>query len=168
MNPRSKEFYNFEQDLEEFLQNIGKLVILGIGNPLRGDDFLGSLLSRKLKDVLDSKKIVIIDGQTVPENFTGQIRKENPSHIIIIDAADMKTPPGYIKLISKDEISKYDISTHAMPLSFLIKYLEHTTDARIILIGIQPREMDLKEKISPEVYQSISYLIGLFTNNLNL
>ena len=161
MKLESKEFYKFKQDLEEFIKNWDKLVILGIGNPLRGDDFSGSLVARRLNQTLDEEKIIVIDGETVPENFTGQIKKENPSHIILFDAADMKKPPGHIKLIKKDEIAQYNISTHAMPLSFLINYLEHTTDTRIILIGIQPKGMEFEEKVSHEVYQSISLLIAL-------
>jgi hydrogenase 3 maturation protease len=162
MKQESKESYKFKQDLEEFLKKRDKLVILGIGNQLRGDDFSGSLVARKLNQILENEQITIIDGETVPENFTGQIKKENPSHIILIDAADMGKTPGYVKLIKKDEIAQYNISTHAMPLSFLIKYLKHTTDARIILIGIQPKEMRLEEKVSHQVYQSISFLIELF------
>jgi len=156
-----KEFYKFKQDLKEFLKGKDKLVILGIGNPLRGDDFSGSLVARQLNRALEDEKIKIIDGETVPENFTGMIKKENPSHIILIDAADMGKMPGYIKLIKINEIAQYNISTHAMPLSFLIKYLEQTTSAQIILIGIQPREMELVENVSAEVFQSISFLVKL-------
>ncbi len=73
----------------------------------------------------------------------------------------MGKPPGYIKIIKKDEISQYNISTHAMPLSFLIKYLEHSIKSNIILIGIQPMEMELVDTVSPEVNASIEFLIGV-------
>lgn len=159
--PAKVQLDTFKQELEEFLKTWDKLVILGIGNPLRGDDFAGSLIARKLNQDFKNEKIMVADGGTVPENYTGMIRKENPSHIILIDAADMGKPPGYIKLIKKEEISQYNISTHAMPLSFLIKYLESTCPARITLIGIQPREMDLVEKVSGEVNQSITFLVKL-------
>lgn len=151
----------FHRELAEFLQGRGKLVILGVGNQLRGDDFLGPFVVRKLSQTLESRDVVVIDGGTVPENFTGVIKKENPTHIILIDAADMGKSPGYLKVIRKDEISRYNISTHAMPLSFLIKYLEHYIDADIILIGVQPKDMELADTISPEIQHSISYLLEL-------
>lgn len=147
--------------MKEFLKNRDKLVILGIGNQLRGDDFSGSLIARKLNHTLENKSVTVLDGGTVPENFTGVIKKETPSHIILIDAADMEKPPGHVKIIKKDEISQYNISTHAMPLSFLIKYLEHFTEARIILIGIQPNEMELVDTVSPEVQASVTLLIEM-------
>lgn len=162
MNQKKKDLNKFTQELKEFLKKREKLVILGIGNSLRGDDYSGSFIASKLSQNLNDDNITVIDGGTVPENYTGLVRKENPSHIILLDAADMKKTPGFIKLIKKEEISRYNISTHAMSLSFLIKYLEHTTNARIMLIGIQPREMELTEKISPPVKESIDFLIELF------
>lgn len=119
-------------------------------------------MARKLNRKLENRNVVIIDGGTVPENFTGLIKRENPTHIILIDAADMKKPAGHIKIIRRDEISQYNISTHAMPLSFLIKYLEHFTDVRIILIGIQPKEMELVETVSPEIDNSITFVVDTF------
>ena len=149
--------------MKEFLKNNTKLVILGIGNQLRGDDFSGSLVARKLTKLLYKRDdVVVFDGGTVPENFTGTIKKENPSHIILIDAADMGRSPGYLKFIKKNEIAQYHLSTHAMPLSFLIKYLEHSTTAQIILIGIQPKEMELVDEVSADVKKGIESLVKLF------
>ena len=149
--------------MKEFLKNSRKLVVLGIGNDMRGDDALGSLLARKLSNLLkNNQDVTVYDAGTVPENFTGAIKKDNPSHIILIDAVDMKETPGHIRLISKDEISNYSISTHALPLSFLIKYLESTSTAQTLLLGIQPENMDLNDEISIEVEKSTIYLLKLF------
>jgi hydrogenase 3 maturation protease len=148
--------------LKEFLKNRQKLVVLGIGNDMRGDDALGSLLARKLSNLLkDNQDVTVYDAGTVPENFTGAIKKDNPSHIILIDAVDMKETPGFIRLITKDEIANYSISTHALPLSFLIRYLESTGTAHTLLLGIQPKNMDLSDEISIEVEKSITYLLKL-------
>ena len=137
-------------------------MILGIGNPLRGDDFLGSLIARELEELFpENNDIKVLDGGTVPENFTRLVKKENPSQIILIDAARMGKPAGYIKIIKKEEISQYNLSTHAMPLSFLIRYLEHSTEADILLIGIQPQETEMVEAVTDDVKRSIEYLIKL-------
>ncbi len=109
---------------------------------------------------------MVFDGETVPENYTGAIKKENPTEIILIDAADMGKDAGYIKIIDRTEIASYHLSTHAMPLSFLVKYLEHTTKAKIILIGIQPKELELVGTISIEVKKSMEYLSDIFLKNL--
>lgn len=161
MKESNEELKEFHKELKEFLKNREKLVIMGIGNQLRGDDFAGSFIARKLSETLKKKDLTVLDGGTVPENFTGLIKRENPTHIVLIDAADMGKPPGYIKIIKKDEISQYNISTHAMPLSFLIKYLEHSIKSNIILLGIQPRDMELVDNFSPEVHASVTFLMDV-------
>ncbi|MDD1775470.1 MAG: hydrogenase maturation peptidase HycI [Methanobacterium sp.] len=161
MIPLKPELKEFQEALYKFIENHEKIVFLGIGNQLRGDDYSGALTALKLSHKCPSDDVTIIDGGSVPENYTGLIRKEDPSHIILIDAADMGKPPGYLKLIKKEEISQYNISTHAMPLSFLIKYLEQTTRARIILIGIQPLEMELANALSEDVKKSVDFLVDI-------
>ena len=132
---------------------------------MRGDDGLGSVLAQELSN-LEDNNIAIFDGKTVPENFTGAIKRENPSHIIILDAVEMDEPPGHVKLVFKEEIANYSISTHAMPLSFLINYLETTTSAKIMLMGIQPKNMDLIDIISPEIQESLNKVLELFKYTL--
>ena len=138
-------------------------MILGIGNEIKGDDALGSVIAQKSSSLFNkNKNIVVFDGGTVPENYTGLIRKENPTHIILVDAVDMKKEPGYIRVVKKEEIANYNISTHAMPISFLIKYMETTVSAQIILVGIQPKSMGLTEQISKEVEKSIEEVVVTF------
>jgi len=140
-------------------------VILGIGNEIRGDDGLGSILAQKLS-IIENKNITVFDGKSVPENFTGAIKREIPSHILLLDAVEMNEEPGHIRLVMKEEIAKYSVSTHAMPLSFLIKYLESTTSAEIMLLGIQPENMDLICELSPKIQESLNYVLKLFNHVL--
>ena len=80
----------------------------------------------------------------------------------------MENKPGHIRIVKKDEIANYSISTHAMPISFLIKYLESIVDTKIILIGIQPKNMDMAQNnlkqniISKEVEKSIEEIVETF------
>ncbi len=153
----------------ENLDTPTKIVFLTIGNDMRGDDATGPVMADKLSKLFQERDdLLVINGGTVPENYTGIIRRENPSHLIFIDAVEMEKEPGYIRLVKKEEIANYSISTHAMPISFLIKYLESIVDARIILIGIQPKNMDMAQNnlkqniISKEVEKSIEELVETF------
>jgi len=111
---------------------------------------------------------LVINAETVPENYTGLIRKEKPSHIIFVDAVEMMKNPGHIRLVQSNEIANYSISTHAMPLSFMIKYLESFTDAKKLLIGIQPKNIDMYHPVSPEVKASIIKLTQIIQNSLEV
>lgn len=154
--------------MKKFLKNHGKIAILGIGNEIKGDDSLGPAIAKKLSKLFtNNEDITIFDGGTVPENYTGSIRKENPTHIILVDAVEMKEEPGHIRVVQKDEIANYNISTHAMPVSFLIKYMETTIDAEIILIGIQPKQMELDQNISKEIEESIDKVVNALFELIN-
>ncbi|HHX99991.1 MAG TPA: hydrogenase maturation peptidase HycI [Methanothermobacter sp.] len=153
--------------MKEFLKEHQKVVILGIGNDMKGDDAVGTVLAQKLSKMFpENDNITIFDGKTVPENFTGAIRRKHPSHIILVDAVEMNRKPGQIELISREQIANYNISTHAMPLSFLIKYLKSTCPAELIIVGIQPKNISLVNEMSVEVENSVEILLKLFTNLL--
>jgi hydrogenase 3 maturation protease len=150
-----------EQELLKFTAEAGKIIFLCIGNEMRGDDSAGPLIAQKLEETLGKKpNILIINAGTVPENYTGVIRQENPSLIILVDAVEMNSDPGTLRLVKSDEIANYSISTHAMPLSFMIKYLKSFSKAEIILIGIQPKNLEMSNHISPELQIGIDKLVN--------
>ncbi len=138
-------------------------MILGIGNDMRGDDGVGSVLAQELMKLFHEREnIIVFDAKTVPENFTGAIRAKHPSHVILVDAVKMNKKPGDTQLITKEQIDNFNVSTHAMPLSFLIKYLESTCGAKLIILGIQPKNMNLVGEISMEIQESIDEILKLF------
>jgi hydrogenase 3 maturation protease len=158
-----------KQELKKFAEKYSKIIFLCIGNDMRGDDGLGPLMARNLTKLFKNQsELLVINAETVPENYSGLIRKENPSHIIFIDAVEMKMSPGSIKLVKCEEIAEYNISTHAMPLSFIIKYLESFTDAKILLIGIQPKNMEMSNPISKEVKSGVEELTRIINNSFNV
>jgi len=114
-------------------------VLLGVGNQGRGDDYIGSYIVSKLKT--QNK----IDCGSVPENFTGKIRKINPEKILIIDAVDFGGEPGQTMLAEAEKAEGMTLSTHSLPLSLLCKMLP---DSKIYILGIQPENFQaMTEKI---------------------
>lgn len=134
---------SFEAQLKDFLNDFKKLIILGVGNELKSDDGIGPFIIKNLMaENIESDRLLLINAETVPENFTGKIRKENPSHVIIVDACLMGCRPGDIQIVDKDDFASIGISTHSMSLSYFVKYLEKDTDFNIIFVGIEPETMD--------------------------
>ncbi|MEA4957426.1 hypothetical protein SDC9_08535 [bioreactor metagenome] len=167
-----------KKELESFLTNYDKLIIFGIGNELRGDDALGPYIINELENIIgdynsskklknnNSNSLIFIDGGSAPENFTGVIKKENPSHLLVIDAAFMKTIPGTVKAIGKEELSEVNASTHSMSLSYLIKYLEKELNFKFLLIGIEPFKMNLGDDISSDILKSADSVIDSLSSIL--
>lgn len=156
---------SFELQLTEFLSGFEKLIILGVGNELKSDDGVGPFIVKKLiDDDVENDKILPINAETVPENFTGKIRKENPSHLIIVDACLMAGKPGEIRIVDKDDFTDIGISTHSMSLSYFVKYLEKENDLKVIFIGIEPETMDWgepTETVENTAYEFIELLKGI-------
>ena len=227
----SNNFDEISKEIDLFLENCDSLLILGIGNDIRGDDGLGPYIINQLSILKDSilnnqnqnglrektnqKELMnqdnefeffdnvydintgntrldegldsyfnelnvdvneslverlnntfLINGGSVPENFTGLIKKCNPSHIILIDASLMNLDAGEINIVNKDNIVDISISTHSMSLSYLIKYLELEKDYNILFIGIEPEVMDLSFELSSKIKNSSDMLIKLLFDKI--
>ncbi len=156
---------SFESELSDFLADFKKLIVLGVGNELKSDDGIGPfIINELLSENLKKDNVLFINAQTVPENFTGKIRKENPSHVIIVDACLMGCLPGEIKIVDKEDFASIGISTHSMSLSYFVKYLEKDTDFKVIFVGIEPETMDWGEptqKVKKAAYEFIDILKGI-------
>ena len=132
-------------------------VIMCIGNPDGGDDAIGPYIAERLDD---TAKRTVLNCGTVPENYTSIVKRLHPKQLIIIDAAEMGLSPGEIRIVPKDKIGVMHISTHGIPLSVLISYLESSVP-QITFIAIQPHYMD--GGLSVPVQQSGDKLITLLT-----
>jgi len=139
---------------EQLLSRIqGSVVVMGIGNPCRGDDAAGSLVVRQLRDF---RGVCVIDAQDVPENHWRQAVNYRPDTIVLIDSVNLDAPPGSVAVLDKDEIASHWPSTHRMPIGVLMNYFERETHARIFLIGIQPRQTEFMKSVSADVQASIA------------
>ena len=151
---------SFKSQLNDFLSDCIKLIVLGVGNELKSDDGVGPFIIKQLKDQnIENENMLFIDAETVPENFTGKIRKENPTHLIIVDACLMNAQPADIRIVDKKDFADIGISTHSMSLSFFVKYLEKDTDFKITFVGIEPETMDWGDKPTPKVQESANEFI---------
>jgi hydrogenase 3 maturation protease len=85
------------------------------------------------------KNIAVFLGATAPENFTGEIKRFKPSHLLILDAADTSAKPGTIDLISPEVVGGVSFSTHMMPLKIMVDYMNQSIKCKTMIIGIQPK-----------------------------
>jgi len=136
--------------------NLKKYILMGIGNTLRRDDGIGSIIAQSFKD----RDWLSVDCGVVPENFTSIIKKNKPDLLVLIDAVEMDLKAGEFRLISPCRISALHLTTHSMPLSFLISYLKEYTQ-ELIFIGIQPKIIDYSNSVSSEVLKSSEEIIRI-------
>ena len=131
----------------------GNVVVMGIGNPCRGDDAAGSLVAQKINA---APGVRVIDAQEVPESYVRQVVGEGPDTVVLIDSVDLNSAPGSVAVLDKDQVAGYWPSTHRVPLTLLMDYLARETHARVCLIAIQPRGTGFMQPMSGEVHASVA------------
>jgi hydrogenase 3 maturation protease len=139
-------------------------LVMCIGNRDGGDDAVGPYIADKLKE--RKADFEVIDCGTVPENYTSVVKRFNPEVLVIIDAVEMSLDPGEIRIIPKEKIGVMHISTHGIPISVLINYLERHAK-NIFLVGIQPQSMS--GEMSDSVVKKAEELVKtLLKKNINI
>ncbi|NWG08966.1 MAG: hydrogenase 3 maturation endopeptidase HyCI [Nitrososphaerales archaeon] len=143
--------------LAEELRAFKRLVVLGIGNELRGDDIVGVLVAERLKKVLkDVRDVLVINCGTTPENFLSKVKTFDPSHVLVIDAVDFKGEPGSIVLFRAEDNVIDSISTHRLPISLIKAYFEGLgLNIKFFVMGVQPMSILLGTKIAPRVEEAV-------------
>ena len=173
---------DIEYKLRNWFSNAQRIVIAGMGNPLRKDDSVGIRIVRNLRHRVP-QAVFLIECETVPERYMEEICEFKPSHILIIDAVYSGLKPGSSDLIDPNRVEMafraYDpyftsvthlatsqmpaIRTHAMPLHIFCEALVKTTKAKLSLLAIQPQNTSIGEGISPEVEKSAEHLTDLLS-----
>jgi hydrogenase 3 maturation protease len=138
-------------------------IVFGIGNRLGGDDAAGTCVvdilnqrQNKTRALLDTE-IVAIDVGTAPESYTSVIRQHRPDLLILVDAADMGLTPGAMRAITREKISILSFSTHNIPLSTFISYVDEFC-GEILLVGVQPEQTGMGNGLSKAARKSVKKL----------
>ncbi len=153
--------WKMEGELKTWLSNAEKVVVAGIGNPIRMDDFVGTKIAQDLKGKV-SENVYLIECETVPENFIQKIIDFNPTHVLLVDAAILGLEPGDSRLIKPERLAAFPAySTHALPLRIFCEYLAETTEAKIALLLIEPKKAGFGEGLTPEVEASAQKIVDI-------
>ncbi len=134
----------------------GRVVVLGIGNTLRSDDGLGSILASRIQNKVS---YTVYDSGANPENYLEKIIKQAPDTIVILDAADFGAKPGEFNIVEAEDIKTVNLfTTHNASISLTINYLKNNLKADIITLIVQPKSIAFGDTLSQEVADSIASL----------
>jgi hydrogenase maturation protease len=136
------------------------ILVLGIGNVLLGDEGAGVHAMRRLEQERRVSGVRFVDGGTL--SFTLADLIETTPALIVIDAAEMKAPPGSVALFEGARMdaflgSERKRSVHEVSLLDLMALaaLGGRLPQKRALIGIQPEMIDWSESPSRTVSQAI-------------
>ena len=147
--------------LKEKLRGAEKIAVLGAGSVLRSDDAAGVCVIQQMKAAFASvnhSALLLCEGETAPENYSGSIRRFCPSHLLVVDAADLGKQPGDVAEIRPEDVGGPTFCSHMLPLRVMIDYLRQETGAEVTLLGIQSKSIAFDGEMSKEVESTVAAL----------
>ncbi len=151
------------------MENLKKILIIGIGNILMRDDGVGVRVIEKMRQMPIPADVEIIDGGVMGLNLLYYV--EGRKKVIVIDSVNIGKPPGTIyrftenALIEKKELLR---SAHGVDFTDVIKTSEFlgTKPEEIIFIGIEPEDISEGMELSPKLQSRIPRIIELVMKEL--
>ncbi len=135
----------------------GRVTVVGIGNPLRGDDGVGCWIARALEDErargvwVPRGTLRVLDAEEVPESYVGPVVASRPDVVLLVDAVDLGAEPGSMAVLEGADLSATGPFTHRTPLGLLAWFLRRVTGADVLLLAVQPVSLEWGEGLSAPV-----------------
>jgi hydrogenase 3 maturation protease len=168
MDPKTSPLAQLQQVLKARLQKAGDVAVLAVGSELRGDDGVALRVAELLEaNASKPSNLQVFVGTTAPENCTGPIRQLMPSHLLVIDAADVGKEPGTVELLDASHLAGVSFCTHALPLSVVIDYIVSACPGcEVLVLGIQPKQLEFGRALTPSVEAAAQGLSDVLCRSL--
>ncbi len=150
-------------DLIEYLRSLNESsLIMGVGNPLRGDDGFGPALIAELNG---RTEVRLLDVEETPEAFLGKVAEMSPDKLLIADVVAFGGAAGEAVLLEPDQLGKrIAISTHNLPLVMFVKMFKEKCPATDVkLLGVQPGSIEPGQGLGPAVRKTVEALAGILS-----
>ena len=141
------------------------ILVLGVGNVLLCDEGVGVRALGALEAQLEVPPgVEFMDGGTSGMELLGYIQGRDA--LIILDAVNCEALPGTIVRMEGDQVPalfQKKISPHQLGLSDLIAAarLTDSLPAKVVLFGIEPKDLGTGLELSEDVAQSVEQLVVL-------
>jgi hydrogenase maturation protease len=140
-----------------------KTLIIGLGNPILGDDGVGWKVAQELNNLIDPDSSVEIDcaslgGLSLMERTLGYQR------VILIDSMETgKSPEGYVKVFPLADLENpyagHSASAHDASLMTALQAAQSIgaeVPVRVDIVAIEAKNVyDFSEHLSPEVEKAV-------------
>jgi hydrogenase maturation protease len=144
------------------------ILILGLGNPLQGDDGIGCRVTQELEQQTLPDNVEVMDGGTPGVGLLNLF--EGRQRVIIVDAAEMGKSPGELVRFRPEDVtltgSAQRFSLHRSGVADALALASELKLALpdIIVFGVQPGSVDWHDGLSPEVQSAVPEVINAVLN----
>jgi hydrogenase maturation protease len=138
-------------------------VVIGLGNPLMGDDGLGLAGLAHLRDHWTfDPPVALTDGGTWGLTLLPMI--EDAERVLLLDAVNVGAAPGALVRLERADLPRVlatKLSPHQIDLREVLALAElrGTLPASIVAIGLQPAEITMRTSLSAPVVAGLPGLM---------
>jgi hydrogenase maturation protease len=139
------------------------ILILGLGNPLQGDDGVGCRVAQELEERTLPDGVEVMDGGTPGVGLLNLF--EGRQRVIIVDAAEMGRSPGEWVRFQPEDVtltgSGQRFSLHRSGVADALALARELRIAlpEIVIYGVQPERVDWNDRLSPKVGGAVPQVI---------
>jgi len=140
-----------------------KVVVIGVGNPLLGDEGLGIAAVERLKKRPLPRTVEVVDAGT--DSLDALLDAKDAERVIIVDAVDANAEPGALIRLNADDLFRSEseplLSLHQLSLkeSLCLAELTGFDRNRLTIIGMQPEKVEPSMSLSDTVKERMDSLI---------
>lgn len=140
-----------------------RTMVIGLGNPLMGDDGFGlRARTRLLESTRLPPDVEVVDGGTWGMNLLPLI--EDAESLLLLDAIERGGLPGTPVCLTGEDIPRalsLKVSPHQIDLRevLAVAQLRGKLPARMTLLGVQPEFVELYEGLSPPVEAALDGVV---------
>jgi hydrogenase maturation protease len=140
------------------------VLVIGVGNEMRGDDAVGLMVARRLRRKLAGEAVILEedgDGAHLVESWKGF------NETILVDAVRSGAQPGQIHRFEANKsqlpMGMIQCSTHgfSIPQAIELASAMNQLPSKLIIYGIEGKCFDQGEGISPNVEHAARKLVNL-------
>ena len=138
-------------------------LVIGVGNPLRGDDGVGVRVAEALVERDLPRDVEVVDGGTQGLGIVSLM--EGRRRVILVDAADMGRAPGSFVRFKPEDVRMWGdaehLSIHGAGLrdALLLAQALGTLPEEVVIFGVQPAKIEWESALSPEAEASLPALV---------
>lgn len=147
-----------------------RILILCVGNPLMGDDGVGTAV----REILEAEwalpaGVRLMDGGVWGLQLLPDV--EDATHLLIVDAIDGGSAPGTLLTLDGDAIPAYlerRLSAHEIGVADVLAVADlcGTRPPVLRAVGIQPERVVWAEELSPVVRDAVPALVHMVIDTL--
>ena len=145
-----------------------RLAVIGIGNPLMGDDAAGIIVLQGLRKADLPPDTELIDGGTGGLSLLHTLSKYDA--VVIADAVDMGLQAGQVRVFSPNDVvairGPQRLSAHEEDFLEVVRLVDQLDESppKIRICAIQPKQIDPNVHLAKEVQEALPQ----FTRTISL